>query len=288
MPSAFITGAAVGQGNMLAKKLAARGWQVFAGVLPGAETDLVSNDRIMLVEQDVSDYDSVRNSAEIVKTTLGDTPLEMIMNVAGVANVATGTIEGLPLEELQKLFAINTFGQVAVCQTLLPLVRKAGKAGKIFNFGSGAVAASPPTSGGYNMSKHAAHGLTMTLRIELAPFGTQVTSIWPGVVYTGMTENSRQTTANSWNKQPEEVKQAYGPYLKEGACEILPKIIETKGNSADYVTDGVLALIDKRKLKPYYLIGKKDAEPLNFLYRWLPNSLFEAIIRSSYKIPSAK
>lgn len=287
MPSAFITGAAVGQGNMLAKKLVDKGWQVFAGVLPSAQTDLVETENLILVDQDVSDYDSVRQSAEVVKQKLGDKPLELVMNVAGVANVATGAIEGLPLEELQKLFAINTFGQVAVCQTLLPLVRKAGRQGKIFNFGSGAVAASPPTSGGYNMSKHAVHGLTMTLRIELAPFGTQVTSIWPGVVYTGMTENSRQTTADSWDKQPEAVKEAYGHYLKRGVCELLPQIIETRGSSADYVTDGVLALIAKSKLKPYYLIGKKDAEPLKYMYKWLPNSWFEAIIRSSYKIPSA-
>ena len=36
--TAFITGAAMGMGAMKAKKLADRGWQVFAGVLPGADT----------------------------------------------------------------------------------------------------------------------------------------------------------------------------------------------------------------------------------------------------------
>lgn len=288
MPTAFITGAAVGQGNMLVKKLASRGYTVFAGILPGADTDLVASDNIILVEQNVADNDSVRASAEVVKQQLGDRPLDLVMNVAGVANIATGTIEGLPLEELQTLFAINTFGQLAVCQTLLPMVRKAGKSGKIFNFGSGAVAGNPPTAGSYNMSKHAVHGLTMTLRLELAPWGTQVTSIWPGAVWTGMTEDSRQTTANSWNKQPEAVKEAYGPYLKQGICEQLPEMIEKRGSTPDYVTDEVIKLIDKRKLKPYYLIGKKDAEPLDFMYKWLPNSLFETIIKSSYKIPTAK
>jgi NAD(P)-dependent dehydrogenase (short-subunit alcohol dehydrogenase family) len=186
------------------------------------------------------------------------------------------------------LFRINTFGQLAVCQTLLPLVRKAGKNGKIFNYGSGAVAGNPPTAGSYNMSKHAAHGLTMTLRLELAPWGTQVTSIWPGAVWTGMTEDSRTTTANSWNKQPDAVKEAYEPYLKHGICEALPEMIEKRGSTPEYVCDEVIKLIDKSKLKPYYLIGKKDAEPLDFMYKWLPNSLFETIIKSSYKIPTAK
>ncbi len=285
MPTAFITGAAVGQGNLICKKLVERGWRVFGGVLPGAETDLVEGPNLTLVEQNVADYDSVRNSAAVVGEALGDEGLDLVMNVAGVANIAQGAIEGLPLEELQTIFAINTFGQVAVCQTLLPYVRRARTPGKIFNFGSGAVAANPPTAGAYNMSKHAVHGLTLTLRLELAPWGIQVTSIWPGAVHTGMTANSRETTAYSWERQPEAVKEAYGPYLKKGLCELLPEMIDSKGNSAEYVVDGVLALLDKPKLKPYYLIGKKDAEPLGFIYRWLPNGLFEKLIRGSYAIP---
>ncbi len=288
MPTAFITGAAVGQGNILVKKLASQGYTVFAAVLPGAETDLVASDKIILVEQNVADFDSVRASAEVVKKELGDTPLDVVMNVAGVANIATGTIEGLPLEELDLLFRINTFGQLAVCQTLLPLVRKAGKNGKIFNYGSGAVAGNPPTAGSYNMSKHAVHGLTMTLRLELAPWGTQVTSIWPGAVWTGMTEDSRTSTANSWNKQPEAVKEAYEPYLKQGICEILPKMIEDRGSTPEDICDEVLKLIDKPKLKPYYLIGKKDAVPLGIMYKYLPTSVLESILKSSYKIPTAK
>lgn len=285
MPTALITGANVGQANMLVKKLAARGWRVFAGVLPGAETDLKTEGQVTLVDQDVSDFNSVRASAKIVDEALGNEGLDLIMNVAGVANVANGTIEGLPLEDLQKIFAINTFGQTAICQCFLPMMRRASKPGKIFNFGSGAVVANPPTAGAYNMSKHAVHGLTLTLRLELAPFGIQVTSIWPGSVKTGMTANSRQTTLNSWNKQPEEVKKVYEPYLKRGVCEVLPDMIEKKGNTSEYVTDEVLKLLDRKKLKPFYLVGK-DAKPLGPLAQWLPSAAFEGLIRTTYKIPS--
>lgn len=287
MATAFITGAAVGQGNLLAKKLARRGWRVFAGVLPGAETDLGAETSITLVEQDVSDFESVRRSARQVDEALGDEGLDLLMNVAGVANVANGTIEGLPLEDLEKIFAINTFGQAAVCQCFLPLMRRARTPGKIFNFGSGAVLANPPTAGAYSMSKHAVHGMTLTLRLELAPFGIQVTSIWPGAVKTGMTANSRETTLASWNKQPEAVKEVYEPYLKKGVCELLPDMIEKKGNSADAVTDEILALVARDKLKPYHLVGK-DAKPLGPMVRWLPNAAVEALLRSTYKIPRAK
>ena len=287
MPTALITGANVGQANMIVKKLADRGWRVFAGVLPGADTDLQDNEQITLVDQDVSDFESVRASAKIVDQALGDQGLDLVMNVAGVANMAQGPIEGLALEDLHKIFAINTFGQVAVCQCFLPMLRRASTPGKIFNFGSGAVVANPPTAGAYSMTKHAVHGLTMTLRLELAPFGIQTTSIWPGAVKTAMTDNSRESTKNAWEKQPEDVKQVYGPYLKKGVCEILPDMIEEKGNTAEYVTDEILKLVDKPKLKPFYLVGK-DAKPLGPMHHWLPNSAFEGIIRYSYKIPSSQ
>lgn len=289
MPTALITGANVGQGNMLVKKLAARGWRVFAGVLPGADTDLKTEGQITLVDQDVSDFDSVRQSAKIVDEALNGDGLDLIMNVAGVANMCQGTIEGLKLEDLHKIFAINTFGQVAVCQCFLPMMRRGVEAGnepgKILNFGSGAVVANPPTAGSYSMTKHAVHGMTMTLRLELAPFGIQVTSIWPGAVKTAMTANSREATKNAWAKQPEDVQAVYAPYLKKGVCEVLPDMIENKGNTADYVTDEILKLLDNKKLKPSYLVGK-DAKPLGPMVQWMPNSTFEWIIRSSYKIPS--
>ena len=36
--SAFVTGAAMGMGMLMARKLAQRGWRVFAGVMPGLDT----------------------------------------------------------------------------------------------------------------------------------------------------------------------------------------------------------------------------------------------------------
>ena len=70
MKTAFITGANVGQANLLTKALAERGWRVFAGVLPGAPTDLKTGGNITVVEQDVSNTESVRNSAAVVKQAL--------------------------------------------------------------------------------------------------------------------------------------------------------------------------------------------------------------------------
>ena len=287
MKSAFITGAAVGQGNLIAKKLAAKGWRVFGGVLPGAETDLASVDGITVVEQDVSDDESVLASARVVEDALGGAGLDLLMNVAGVANIGSAVIEGARIEDVRRLFEINTFGQFRVCQAFLPMIRRAEKPAKILNFGSGAVLVAPPMAGPYTMSKHAVHGMTMTLRLELAPFGVQVTSIWPGAVKTAMTANAKETTLGSWNAQPEGVQRTYAEYLKRGITEILPDMIEKKGNSPEDVTDEVLKIAERNKLSAWYCVGK-DARPLGMLHRLMPGGRFEAMIRGVYKIPTAK
>src|SRR5229473_3373965 len=104
MKTAFITGANVGQANLLVKALSQRGWRVFAGVLPGAPTDLKSEGSVTVVDQDVSKTDSVRASAEVVTRALGGQGLDLLMNVAGVANIAVGMLEGADLTQAERLF----------------------------------------------------------------------------------------------------------------------------------------------------------------------------------------
>ena len=90
--TAFITGANMGMGAMMARKLAGRGWQVFAGVLPGADiSELGTHDNIIAVEQDVSKDAFVKKSAKTVAKHLGDRPLDLLINNAGIAHMGTGT-----------------------------------------------------------------------------------------------------------------------------------------------------------------------------------------------------
>jgi len=81
--TAFITGAAMGMGALKAKTLANRGWKVFAGVLPGADTsELGEHENITAVEQDVSSDASVTASAGTVEAALNGTPLDLLINNA--------------------------------------------------------------------------------------------------------------------------------------------------------------------------------------------------------------
>lgn len=286
MKSAFITGANVGQANLLTKALAKDGWRVFAGVLPGAPTDLVTGGNIVVVDQDVSSTESVQASAAVVTAALKGQGLDLLMNVAGVANIAVGVVEAADLAQAERLFNINLFGQIRVIQAFLPLLRQNAPHSRIANYSSGAIIASPVGAGIYNMTKHAIHGMTLTLRQELAPFGIQVTSIIPGGVLTGMSANAHENTKKTWVMQPEALRKVYQP-LEPVMCQVLPDMLEKTGSTPEQALAGTLEILAKKKWKPMEFLGK-DVKPMGVMRRLLSDSQLEAMMRKAFKIPAFK
>lgn len=287
MKNAFLTGANVGQSNLLAKSLVQSGWRVFAGVLPGAPTDLQTGGNLTVVEQDVSNTESVRKSAQVVTEALAGQGLDLLMNIAGVANIAAGVMEAVDLGQAEKMFHINTYGQLRVVQAFLPLIRKNAPNSRIANYSSGAIIASPVGAGVYNMTKHAIHGMTLTLRQELAPFGIQVTSIIPGGVLTGMSANSHENTKNSWNKQSQAIRDVYEPHLGNTYMKVLPDMLEKTASSPEEALAGTLEILAKKKWKPMEYLGK-DVKPMGIMRRLLSDSQIESLMKSTFKIPSYK
>ena len=135
--TAFVTGAAMGMGMLMARKLSARGWRVFAGVVPGADTGGVTHSStVTVIEQDVTDTAMVLAGAAQVAQALSGRGLDLLINNAGIANIATGVIEGVNLDEAKRLFDVNLFGMVRVIQAFLPLLHESKQSPRIINFSS--------------------------------------------------------------------------------------------------------------------------------------------------------
>jgi NAD(P)-dependent dehydrogenase (short-subunit alcohol dehydrogenase family) len=222
----------------------------------------------------------------MVTKALGGDGLDLLMNVAGVANVAVGVIEGVDLAQAERLFQINLFGQLRVIQNFLPLVRKNAPGSRIVNYSSGAIIANPIGAGVYNMTKHAIHGMTLTLRHELAPLGIQVTSIIPGGVLTGMSANSHENTKKSWGAQPKAMRDVYAP-LENVMCKVLPDMLEKTGSSPEQALAGTLEILDKKAWAPMELLGK-DVKPMGVMRRIFSDGQLEAMMRMTFKIPKYK
>jgi len=185
LKSVLITGCSTGFGRITALHLAKRGWRVFATVRKELDReDLLKEWEELRGQKEIGeltvqlcDVTKEEQVAEMARAVAAETPrLDALVNNAGTAYASP--LELIPISELRKQFEINVFAQLAVTQSLLPLV-KAAK-GTIVNVSSISGRMTNPMTGPYSASKFALEALSDALRVELAPFGVKVVVIEPG------------------------------------------------------------------------------------------------------------
>lgn len=184
--TAIVTGAASGMGKAIAELFSQQGANVVL-----ADLDLHRALRVAAelprkttaaVQADVSDDASV---AALVQETLSHfAGIDVLVNCAGVPQAFT-PIEELPLEQWEKIMAVNTRSIYLTCRHAVPHM-KANQQGSIINIASIAGVRARPGLNAYCASKGAAIMLTKALALELAPFHIRVNAINPGPAETPM------------------------------------------------------------------------------------------------------
>jgi len=106
--TALVTGAGTGLGFATAKMLSEKGWQVFGTIIPSQSPDELKRLGITPIVMDITDRGSVEDGYEYIAAQVGDKGLAALINVAGVAGIAGGVIEGVSEERP---------GLRATCQT---------------------------------------------------------------------------------------------------------------------------------------------------------------------------
>lgn len=279
--SVFITGAATGIGMVTAKKLDSMGWEVFAGVLPNQDTETLTQNasgRLKVVNIDITNDGLVAEAVEFVRHTVGDKGIYALINNAGVANIATGVLEGVSLVEVKRLFEINVFGTLRVTQAFLPLLHQYGKA-RIINLSSGAVRVPVPGAGIYMMTKSAIEAFTKTLRMELLPLGITATAIEPGAVRTPMTDNAEENLKNDWAKMSDYIRQRYEAVMKPASKNLVKQI--KSANEPEMIANGIIYALMVAKPKPRYMVGK-EVRLLPAVQTLLTESAFENILLKQF------
>lgn len=179
----FITGAAKGIGEALARQLLERGDRVAATSrsLRSLEAALgPPSERLLPLQVDLTDERSVQSAIDQTIATFGQ--LDVVVNNAGYGQ--QGTIEALSDIELRKNFEVNLFAPVNVLRHALPHLRRQ-RSGHIFNVASivgfqGGYAG----WGSYVSSKFALAGLTESLAAEVDELNIKATVLYPGPVRT--------------------------------------------------------------------------------------------------------
>jgi NAD(P)-dependent dehydrogenase (short-subunit alcohol dehydrogenase family) len=177
--AALVTGCSTGIGRATAIALARAGVPTWASA---RDLDSIADLRAEgchTVRLDVTDELSRRIAVEQVSAAHG--AVGILVNNAGVGEI--GPLELITERQLRSQFETNVFGLVQLTQLVLPGMR-ARRSGSIVNVGSVFGQVSLPGQGAYCMTKHALEAFTEALRLEVRPFGVQVTLVAPQQVDT--------------------------------------------------------------------------------------------------------
>jgi uncharacterized protein len=137
--------------------------------------------KALALDCDMTDRSRVFWSIDQVREAFGK--VDILINSAGL--LITGAVEEMPMEDLQRMMAVNVYGALNAMHAVLPIMRKQ-KSGNIVNISSLAGRRGISPLGGYSATKFALVGMTEALRVELFGTGVRVLLVLPGVIDTPM------------------------------------------------------------------------------------------------------
>lgn len=188
----FITGVSSGLGRAFAEAALAADHRVAGTVRraeDGAQFAALDGERAFPVTLDVTDYAAIPAAVASAEAALG--PIDVLVNNAGYGH--EGVLEESSLEELERQFAANVYGPVALIQAVLPSMR-ARRSGHVVNVTSMGGFITMPGISFYCGSKFALEGISEALGKEVAALGIHVTALAPGQFRTDWAGRSMQRT----------------------------------------------------------------------------------------------
>lgn len=180
---AVVTGAAGGIGSATVRQLIADGMTVVALDLDADAASAVSPQSYAL---DVSNADAVDDVMGRILAQFGR--IDVLVNNAGITGSQEATTaHATPVDEFDKVMAVNVRGPFLCSRAVLPSMMEAGS-GHIITIASAAAIVAFPARFAYTTSKGAALQLARSIAVDYARYGIRSNAICPGMVETPMTQ----------------------------------------------------------------------------------------------------
>lgn len=214
---------------------------------------------------DVSNFEDMKEIFNDISKKIDK--IDILISCAGFG--IYGAIELINNERVQKEYDVNVMGTINAIQCALPLMRENGK---IINISSVCALFPIPFRSYYCSSKAAISMLSDCLRMELSKTKIQSTAICPGEVKTNFTKNRENTY---------ETNEKYGKAPELSINKISSR--EHKRMPIEKATKYFVKVINKKKLKPQYIMGAKN----KFLYqiqKFFPRSFVLKVLNKIFYI----
>ena len=202
--TALVTGANRGLGREFVNQLLDRGATKVYAAAREPQTIVVSDPRVVPLQLDVTDPDSVARAAEIADD------VSLLVNNAGI--LAGAPVLQHDTSPLRRELEVNLFGPLAVTSAFADGI--AERSGVVVNVAS--VLSWLALGGSYSVSKAALWSATDSMRLELGPRGVQVVGVHMGYVDTDMTSG-----VDAPKTSPADVVRQVLDGIEAGALEVI-------------------------------------------------------------------
>ncbi|MEZ4458606.1 MAG: SDR family NAD(P)-dependent oxidoreductase [bacterium] len=209
----LITGASSGIGDAIAREFAGHGHSV--SLVARREKELQALAASFSGPSFVRPADL--SQPEVCEAVLTDCeealgPIDVLVNNAGIQYVEP--TDGITIDRMRRLFEVDLLTPLALIQGVLPSMIGRG-AGHIVNVSSVAGITHTPGMCHYNGAKAGLAACSESLRVEVAPQGVHVLTVYPGPVRSPMEEAARGAFEESWATK----------YIPTGDAATLAKLI---------------------------------------------------------------
>lgn len=179
-----------------------------------------------------------------------DNRIDILVNVAGI--VAQGPVEDIPVEEWDRIFAVNCKGTFLFVKHVVPMMKTHGF-GRIVNFSSKSGKTGSALMTHYSGAKAAVIGMTQALAFELADFGINVNCLCPGITEnTGVWNNVSSGYVKNMNLPMDEVVKKFTAKvpLKRLAKirDVVAVTLFLASEGADYMTGQAINVTGGREM----------------------------------------
>ncbi|WP_375497285.1 SDR family oxidoreductase [uncultured Nostoc sp.] len=278
-----ITGASTGVGRAAALMLDKKGYRVFASVRKEKDAESLKSDsseNLTPIFMDITKAEEIKSAADIVSKSIPDEGLVGLVNNAGL--LVDGPLEFISLDDLRWQFEVNVFGQIAVTQEFLPLIRKVK--GRIINIGSIGGVISGPYISALCASKFALEAFTDALRIELHPWGIEVILIEPGSIASAAPDKVEESFRKNFANMSPDAKAMYGDTYKLFVEDLIQS--NREGMPPEQVADAIIKALEVRKPKTRYFLSKGQLGLMLelVLKKFTPDRSYDAMIIKSLNL----